>query len=243
MAVGLLEQAEKEIQLSNRDNRKGSYSDTCIRDSQNLDAKTRDAIYKYTVDSRPFNNRQEERLYCSPVNEGISESIRENSVQEERCNLLDQYLHAERLPMDLPLFRGTSLERFCDKIVFNDVDKEIFLNDCKTVTDGDKLTEKYGGQVFTYKQRVSTSVDSRRVLDFLRGPTQCMLNIVAPKGAFARCIRDVSEYPTENEVLLPCDTKFRIIEIRSHEKIHDIYVEVVVDQQTRNTYDIGNGYD
>lgn len=243
MSVELLERPEKEASSNNSYDAGLSYNDVCIRDSQNMDAETRNVVYEHTVDSQFSNNYEKESPHYRFGNRGDNENAHENFLPVERKrNLLDQYLHEKRLPLDLRLFRGTSLEWFCKKIEFRDIDKEIFLNDCITIADGDRLTQKYTGQIFTYKQSVPTSVEIEIACDFLNGPTQCMLTINAPRGTFGRCIRNISEYPRENEVLLPSDTQFRIVEIRPHEKVKDIYVDVVVDSQARNSYDIGNTY-
>lgn len=244
MAVEVLERATQETQLSNRDNIRRIYSNACLLDSQNIDEEAMRVVKQYTSNADEINSYERVRFRSLFSNNGENSRVAyENSTQaEERHNNLMQYLDAGRLPADFRLFRGTSLEHFCDAIIFGQIDNSIFLNDCKNINDGNELTEKYKGQVFTYGQYISASVKIEAACDFLDGPTQCLLNISAPKGALARCIGNISECSTEDEVLFPSGTQFRIVEIRPREKIKDIYVEVVVDKAAKNSYDAGNEY-
>lgn len=228
MAVELLERQEKETQSSNYVER--SYNDACDRDSQDMDENVQSVVKQYTSNADDINRHERKRFRSLAASNGEKDKItyKDPVPIEESCNVLDEYLGAGRLNSDFHLFRGTSLENLCNSVVFSQIDNSDFLKDCKEIEDGNKLTEKYKGQIFTYIQLVSTSIKTYVAADFLCGPTQCMLNINAPKGACARCLGDNSSHRGEYEVLLASGTQFRIVRIEHRQKMKDIYVEVIV---------------
>lgn len=245
MSIELLESVKEKAQSSNIDNARLSYGDACILDSQNVDEKTQEVIMQYTSNCDDINSYERARFHSSFLDNGEKDkSTYENSAQaEERHNVLMEYLTTGRLPLDLCLFRGTSLENFCDVIAFSQIESSDFLNDCKSINDGNKLTDKYKGQVFTYGQPVPTSVKFDVACDFLAYPTQCMLKIKAPKGILARCIQKMSTHQEEKEVLLPPGTRFQIVKIRPQANgIKEIYVQVIVEEVVKNSYEISNEY-
>lgn len=245
MAVGLLDRAEQEHLLSSSSNAKLSYSEACLLDSQNMDEKALMVVKQYTLSADDINSYERARFHSHYLgNKEDSKENHNNSAQMvENCNVLFNYLKAGQLLLDLHLFRGTSLERFCDSIAFGQVDNDAFLSDCKNIEDGGELTNKYGGEVFTYGQHISTSIRFDVACEHLACPTQCMLKISAPKGTPARCIQEISERPEEKEVLVISGTQFRILKIRPQKSgIKEIYVEVVVNPPAKSNYDSGNGY-
>lgn len=244
MSVELLEREETEPRLSNRDNAKLSYNAAYLSDSQNIDERTLKAVKQYTSNADDINGYFRMQFNSAFLdNAKKDQEMCDNATHmEERCNALANYLDAGRLPTDFRLFRGTSLEDLCGSVVFGQIDSSIFLDDCRKIIDSVQLTEKYKGQIFTYKQPVSASIIVEVACDFLKGPTQCMLNISAPKGTCARCLGDSSTQPEEVEVLLASGMQFRIIKIESQSEMKDIYVEVAANPPVKTGYNVRNEY-
>lgn len=234
MAVGLLEQDEKETQSSNKDNAKLSYGEACVLDAQNIDANVQSAVYEYTVNSNSFNSYERTRFHLSSGN-GRDENIYENSApMPEKHEELEKYLNSGGLHSDLYLHRGTSLGNFCGAITLENVDATTFSKDIQNMDDKE-LSEKYRNQIFTYRQFVSTSISPDIARGFLAYPTPCLLKIEAPKGTHGRCVQELSKNPDEKEVLLNSCTQFRIVKIRTQaDGMKCIWATVVVDEAEKN---------
>lgn len=234
MAVGLLEQAEKETQLSNKDNARLSYGEACVLDAQNIDANVQSAVYEYTVDSNSFNSYERTRFHLSSGN-GSDENIYENSAPTlEGYEALVEYLNSGELLFDVYLHRGTSLGNLCGAITLENIDAANFSKDIQNMDDIE-LSEKYRDQIFTYRQFVSTSISPHVARDFLAYPAPCLLEIEAPKGTPGRCVQELSGNPDEKEVLLNSCTQFRIVKIRTQpDGMKCIWARVVVDEAEKN---------
>lgn len=224
---------EKEGQVNNT-NHRISYSDMCAIDKRAADSESLNAIKNYTSSSNKINSYELSLSLGIPLED-------DNIIKQEEnnCAALRHYLDTGQLLIDMVLFRGSSMDSFCSRLI----DSVDFFRDCMNLSDKE-LNNKYETKIFTYGQFLSTSVDYDSACEFISFPNPCMLRIYAPKGTACRCIESISEQPAEHEVTLTSNTKFQLKRIQTEaDGMKTIFLTVIISQNEENDSDTANGCD
>lgn len=122
----------------------------------------------------------------------------------KRTQIIDSIFEKSELPTDITVYRGLNAKRagFCGTDYKN-----------PDITNAVGKTYTFNGYVST-----SASVLAAKIFMYSAKETQAMLAIHVPAGTPAiPMVPQLSEYPDEDEVLLPRNAQLRIVEVTQEE--------------------------
>lgn len=231
MPTILLNPSEGKENQADNGNQSISYADICIIDKMAANSEALNAIKNYTSNSEKINSHELSRSL------GVFQNGSDNAEQEDNNTVLRDYLNTGRLPIDMQLFSGTSINSLCSYLI----DSADFFEDCISLSDKE-LNDKYGTKIFTYGEFLSASISYDSACEFISYPNPCMLRIYAPKGTACRCIEAISVQPAEHEVTLTSNTKFQLKRIQTEaDGMKTILLMVIISQGKGNDCSIANG--